>query len=117
MNNKIYYVITALGLMSFDLGGGCSVLAGWEPQTSSWSCLPSKGSQVPATMPCFFQGSRESCCVANTLLAVVALCPQLPVLIINEGPIQVVRPHVGVANAVHLLALPLCWKLGWNCAF
>jgi hypothetical protein len=78
MNNKIHYVITALGEMSFDLGGGCSVLAGWEPQASSWSCLPSMGSQVPATMTHFLASSRESRCVANALLTVIALCPQLP---------------------------------------
>lgn len=60
MNNKIQYVITVLGEMSFDLRGGCSVLAGWVPHASSWLCLPTTGSQGPATMTSFFVGSRES---------------------------------------------------------
>lgn len=42
-------------------------------------------------------------------------CPVSPAsmcFIINGDPIQVVRPHVGVANAVYLLALPCVGSWG-----
>lgn len=65
MNNKIHYVITALGKMSFDLGEGVLYWLAGTPSILC-SCLSSTGSQVPTTMTRFYAGSRESCCVANT---------------------------------------------------